>query len=66
MPYVDGEQVARAIKQESPATPVILLTGWGQRLLAEKEIPVNVDRVLSKPASLNDLRQALLFCCGPH
>ena len=35
MPYVDGRQVANAVKSISPDAPVILLTGWGQRLQAE-------------------------------
>ncbi|HKU90007.1 MAG TPA: ATP-binding protein [Steroidobacteraceae bacterium] len=59
MPRVDGRRVAAAIKGLSPATPVILLTGWGQRLLDEKDIPPNVDRVLSKPPRLAQLRAAL-------
>ena len=59
MPRVDGRKVAAAIKEKSPSTPVILLTGWGQRLLDEKDIPLNVDRVLSKPPRLNQLRAAL-------
>src|SRR5690606_32920001 len=47
MPRVDGRKVAASIKERSPGTPVILLTGWGQRLVDEKEVPPNVDRVLS-------------------
>jgi hypothetical protein len=35
------------------------LTGWGRRLLAEKDLPANVDRVLSKPPKLAELRAAL-------
>ena len=31
MPYVDGRRVASAIKELAPRTPVIMLTGWGQR-----------------------------------
>ena len=38
MPHVDGRQVAAAIKAMSPSTPVIMLTGWGQRLVAEGDI----------------------------
>jgi CheY-like chemotaxis protein len=60
MPHVDGRRVASAVKACSPATPVILLTGWGHRLLAENDIPPHVDRVLSKPPRLSDLRVALL------
>jgi CheY-like chemotaxis protein len=48
----------------SPATPVILLTGWGQRLLDEKELPANIDRVLSKPPRLVQLRSALAELAG--
>lgn len=59
MPYVDGRQVAAAIKAASAWTPVILLTGWGQRLVAEGDVPPNVDRVLNKPPKLRDLREAL-------
>ena len=40
MPYVDGRQVAMAIKQAAPSTPVILLTGWGQRLVDDADVPV--------------------------
>jgi signal transduction histidine kinase/CheY-like chemotaxis protein/HAMP domain-containing protein len=59
MPNVDGRRVAAAIKEASPGTPVIMLTGWGQRLSAEGDIPPGVDRVLSKPPKLRDLREAL-------
>jgi signal transduction histidine kinase/ActR/RegA family two-component response regulator len=59
MPKVDGRQVAAGVKALSPETPVILLTGWGRRLLAENDIPPHVDRVLSKPPTLDDLRAAL-------
>lgn len=62
MPYVDGRKVASAIKAISPATPVILLTGWGQRMLAEGDVPQHVDRVLSKPPKLRELREALAEC----
>jgi PAS domain S-box-containing protein len=60
MPNIDGRTVAAAIKSRTPATPVILLTGWGYRLRAENEVPQHVDRVLSKPPKLHDLREALL------
>jgi CheY-like chemotaxis protein len=63
MPHIDGRRVAAAVKAESPATPVILLTGWGLRMTAEGDIPPQVDRVLSKPPKLRDLREALAQCC---
>jgi signal transduction histidine kinase/ActR/RegA family two-component response regulator/HAMP domain-containing protein len=65
MPYVDGRQVAAAIKSAAPATPVIMLTGWGQRLVAEGDIPPHVDKVLNKPPKLRELREALAQCLPP-
>jgi PAS domain S-box-containing protein len=62
MPYVDGRRVASAVKADSPSTPVILLTGWGRRLVAQGDIPPHVDRVLSKPPDLTELREALASC----
>ena len=59
MPHVDGRQVAAAVKQAARSTPVILLTGWGQRLIADDDIPAHVDRVLGKPPKLRELRAAL-------
>ena len=66
MPRVDGRKVAAAIKQSSPQTPIILLTGWGQRLLDEASLPENIDRVLSKPPRLNLLRAALVELANPR
>jgi signal transduction histidine kinase/ActR/RegA family two-component response regulator len=59
MPHVDGRKVASTIKALSAETPVILLTGWGQRLIAANDIPAHVDKVLSKPPRLQELRAAL-------
>ncbi len=50
------------VKSISPATPVILLTGWGQRLVAEGDVPAHVDKVLNKPPKLRELREALALC----
>jgi len=52
------------LKRMSSSTPVIMLTGWGQRLVAEGDIPANVDMVLNKPPKLRDLREALAQFCG--
>lgn len=59
MPYTDGRKVAQLVKELSSETPVVLLTGWGQRIVEEGEIPPFVDRVLSKPPKLRDLREVI-------
>ena len=42
-----------------PATLVLMLTGWGRRLVADGDVPPGVDQVLSKPPKLIELRAAL-------
>jgi PAS domain S-box-containing protein len=59
MPRVDGRQVARNIKQQAPQVPIILLTGWGNMMKADGEIPTQVDAVISKPPRVNELRETL-------
>jgi len=59
MPFVSGRQVARGVKSEAPETPVILLTGWGVRLSAERDVPADVDLMLTKPPTIPALNRAL-------
>jgi signal transduction histidine kinase/ActR/RegA family two-component response regulator len=59
MPHVDGRQVSAAVKACSPLTTVLMLTGWGQRMLASDELPPHVDKLLSKPPNMRELRGAL-------
>ena len=64
MPHFDGRAVASAIASASPRTPIIMLTGWGQRLTATGEIPTEVAAVLRKPPRLVELRETLAGCVG--
>jgi PAS domain S-box-containing protein len=66
MPHIDGRTVAAAIKSRAEETPVILLTGWGHRLIADHDIPEHVDRVLAKPPKLAKLRAALAEMTEVH
>ncbi len=59
MPYVDGRKVAAAVKAVTPGTPVIMVTGWGQRMQAENDLPAHVDGIVSKPPKLSELRRTL-------
>jgi CheY-like chemotaxis protein len=59
MPYVDGRQVARAVKQESPNTPVVMLTGWGALMKDDDSAPAEVDVIVSKPPGSRELRGIL-------
>jgi PAS domain S-box-containing protein len=66
MPYVDGRKVASRIHQMSAKVPIIMLTGWGHRLIATDDTPEHVDRVLSKPPKMADLRGALAELVKPR
>ena len=64
-PKVDGRAVAAAVKLSSPKTPVVMLTGWGQRLQDDRELPPHVDVVLSKPPRISEIRAALVMGSDP-
>jgi signal transduction histidine kinase/ActR/RegA family two-component response regulator len=54
-----GEDVARAIAQRSPQTPVILATGWADQIEAEQKKFEGVTCVLGKPLALRTLMATL-------
>lgn len=59
MPEMNGDQVARCVKESDPATRVILLTGFGDIMKDQGESPAGVDHILAKPTTLSDLRNAI-------
>jgi CheY-like chemotaxis protein len=59
MPHVDGRQVASAIRNIEQGARIIMLTGWGQLLADGSDAPAHVDRILSKPPNMWELREAL-------
>lgn len=65
MPDVDGRQVARTIKAESPRTPIILLTGWGAMMKEDGETVPGIDVVVNKPARMHELNELLLRMANP-
>ena len=59
MPQMTGDQLAQAIKELSPTTKIILLTGFGEMMNAAGEKPTGVDLVLGKPISMVKLRETV-------
>ncbi|HYT60105.1 MAG TPA: response regulator [Haliangiales bacterium] len=59
MPHLDGRQLAQIIKKESPATPIIMMTGWATSMKGEEEVPLGVDGVLNKPPNIAELQGML-------
>jgi CheY-like chemotaxis protein len=59
MPNIDGLELAAAIKKLSPSQPIILITAYAESLKDDRERLANVDFVLEKPFSLQQLQDAL-------
>jgi CheY-like chemotaxis protein/anti-sigma regulatory factor (Ser/Thr protein kinase) len=65
MPYVDGRKVATRVRALGGNVPIIMLTGWGHRLVATADQPEHVDRLLSKPPKMSELRSTLAELVRP-
>lgn len=59
MPGMSGDRLAQAIKELSPTTPVIMLTGAGQMMQGETPAWEAVDVLVNKPLTMETLRAAL-------
>ena len=59
MPQMNGDQLAERIKQHSPNTPLIMLTGFGELMKVKNEHPKGVDYLLSKPLTFDTYREAV-------
>lgn len=55
MPGMSGWEVAHAVKDQSPQTPVVLITGWGREICAREASDNHVDYVLPKPFQLTNI-----------
>ncbi len=58
MPGMSGSEFAKKIKHINPATPVIMVSGFAEALSGEKE-PAAPDRIISKPATQDKLREGI-------
>ncbi len=64
MPRMDGHQLARTIKAESPHTPIIMMTGWGTMMKEDGETAPEVDALVGKPPQIQELNELLLRVAG--
>jgi DNA-binding NtrC family response regulator len=55
LPDQSGWEVARQVKEASPKTPVILITGWGVTIDPEEARRRSVDFFLPKPFEFDEL-----------
>jgi len=55
MPGMSGWEVARRVKARSPGTPVVLITGWGDRIKPEEARGKGVEFLVAKPFEREDI-----------
>ena len=59
MPVMKGDELAAAVKVLNPGQPVIMITAYAEMLQSSGNPLSGVDRLISKPFLLGDLREAI-------
>ncbi len=59
LPKVDGLELAQAIKAQFPALPIVLITAYAESIERRMGKVSNIDLMLEKPFSVEDLLGAL-------
>ena len=59
MPEMNGDQMTSAIKDMSPHTPVLMVTGFADMPIDGIELTHQPDLILRKPITQTALRQAI-------
>lgn len=59
MPVMKGDELAAAVKALNPGQPVIMITAYAEMLQSSGNALNGVDRLISKPFLLEDLREAI-------
>ena len=55
MPGMSGWEVARRVKEISPGTPVMLVTGWSESISDEQMSEAGVNALVHKPFEIKEL-----------
>ena len=60
MPIMDGGRLSRLVKEQSPNTPVIMMTGAGNHSELWENLNTSfIDSIMSKPFNLKELEEML-------
>jgi diguanylate cyclase (GGDEF)-like protein len=60
MPVMDGLEMSRKIKEESPSTPIIITTGHNDEEFFLKSIDIGIDKYIKKPVKFNEVTEVIL------
>ena len=66
MPQMNGDELARRLRQERPELKVLYLTGYSDRLFKEKVTLWEDEAFLDKPCSVKGLREAVSLLASGH
>ena len=64
MPDITGDKIVKEIKRIRPDFPVILCTGFSERLVSEKTNKNMPDKILMKPVGRDDLLKSIREILG--
>lgn len=59
MPKMTGEKLAEEIKKIRPEIPIILCTGFSQRITPDNALELGIRKIVTKPFTIYDLATAL-------
>jgi CheY-like chemotaxis protein len=59
MPLMNGWQLSRVVKEQSPSTPVIVITGFCDDEQRKKLTTTSVDAIILKPFKLEEIENAV-------
>ena len=62
MPGMNGLELSKAVKERSPETEIILLTGYAEFEYAKQALSLGIRQYLLKPFRFEDIESALLSC----
>jgi YesN/AraC family two-component response regulator len=63
MPVMDGLEAIPLIKERSPATKIVVLSGFEAERMAERALSLGADTYLQKGVALGDIGQMLWNLC---
>jgi len=66
MPGMNGDELARRVRQRDPDLRVLYLTGYSDRLFADKMVLWDNEAFLDKPCSIQGLLEAVALLLSGH
>ena len=59
MPYMNGLELARNLKEENPGVRILILTGFDEFEYAKEAVHLEVEEYILKPINANELSECL-------